>query len=387
MSKQKVITPINLCVTMRSKRLTRTDEIIGEILRIVDHKATINYELTNDTLSNLLISKSKNRLFNGTIIDPVSWTLLANPPMRMSDKFSFKHIQQNINNYDIYTIKDGTTITLYHHKNEWKMGSNRSYDIRHQTWISDKTYKQLFDDVMTKYFPEFSYGKLNVNCWYTIGFRHHELHPLIEDPESAWLISAYDRKSYKPVLCPGVPLQLPIDDKCVNMLKTNDRALDMFYKNKTIHYGYIIKSQNESYVMESTLYRIIKKYIYDIPRLVNIEECPKNRIKYITLRAYLSKNTDNLATFKKIFPQYQNKFEQYDKYFTKLSDDIYQRLHRKLDDYEKSTDPNIDIIKLICNNLCSLGDFNVLDNDSTSIIMDYLMDMTYVSLYINLIND
>ena len=114
--------------------------------------------------------------------------------------------------YDIIRVDDGTVVTLYkwnhpQHGSVWGMASNNGYDVSSLYWMGPMTYAEVFYDLALRRYPEFvaqtgmaiartgkstrlTFTKLDPSFSYTVGFRHHNFHPVVEDPERMWSIQS-----------------------------------------------------------------------------------------------------------------------------------------------------------------------------------------------------
>src|SRR5277367_3970935 len=142
---------------------------VGVTRRILltTHKGTADY------------SKPLARMCNGLILEWPTWNVLALPPPVLLPLSSIGR-DYDMNEFAIYEIKDGTTVTLYWYADRWCMGSANGIDISNYTWFDPvTTFRTALDEVLSGSCPGFDWATLNKNKSYTIGFRHNKFHPLI----------------------------------------------------------------------------------------------------------------------------------------------------------------------------------------------------------------
>ena len=190
---------------------------------------------------------------NGVVIDPRTWRVLAMPP----GAFNLRPIAKTVNMflaadlYDIIRVDDGTVVTIYqwlHPTNgpTWAMASSNGYDVSSLCWIGDLTYAEVFRDLARRAYPAFcaasglnlrhyddgddclEFDKLDPTRCYTIGFRHHNFHPMLADPERMWLIQVTDVSGKFPRVLPiSVPTTLvsTTSDAPTTLVPTSDAPL------------------------------------------------------------------------------------------------------------------------------------------------------------------
>jgi len=119
----------------------------------------------------------KKWLPNGTIINLKTNQYICLPEINISNHVKINHFVKIMQYFDIYEITDSTQINLYYDKfnGKWVLGTNSGYDVSDLKYISDKTYKNIFDEIMSLY-PNFSYDNLNRDETYTIFISHPDIH-------------------------------------------------------------------------------------------------------------------------------------------------------------------------------------------------------------------
>ena len=347
------------------------------------------------------------RQCNGVVLEYPTWNVLALPARMFGPPVRNRYI--NIDDYTIYDVKDGTTITLYWYIDQWRLSSTNGYDVTDLRWMGDITYMQAFNEIAAAY-PEFSLDKLDKNKSYTIGFRHHKFHPLLTDPQKMWLIQTTDLAQINAQNSPGVvtdtkaELGLPLQtvpelaERSVKwLLARNAEALDQYLSTlrnniaPRIHYGYVLRSKSggPDIILESKLLKKVRNLMYNLPKrgmyiTVNIQD----RLEYTILRSYL--NVNSHAVFKTLFPQYESYYQKYDAVFWKLANGIVANIRNRTPvgsskPTRRNRGPSNDVIEALAASMAARLErttkINVMDPNSNDIVKDYLMDVRNLDMY------
>lgn len=269
---------------------------------------------------------------NGVVLSYPDMHILATPPRFMSAAQGGQHRRRNVNltNYHVFSINDGTVVTLYWFADRWVISTAHAHDVGAYKWGADKNYDEVFAEVMGHY-PEFSLDKLDKTKSYTIGFRHPTMHPLPGDlPVAAWLIHSATASQLGVTMCYrdniGLPRQVPLAKGALsglNLQKKCDAALREYLGSRrtagadarpgtdtrptpvTILYGYVLRSKNPAHpdlLFESSLLRFLRENVYNMSQLRDISKeivSGPGRFEYMALRAYL--NYDKRFTFMEMF--------------------------------------------------------------------------------------
>lgn len=375
------------------------------------------------------LSEELYRQLNGIVLQYPTWKVLSVPSPIFNHRFSLKEVAKNIDKYEIYPIIDGTVVTLYWYENSWRLSTTNGYDVTNMRWLSNKTYMEAIKDLV-KYYPTFSFERLNPACSYTIGFRHHDFQPLRSDQQKIWFIqscntsllnnlvvtnvtvskivsqstSAINDITVKPMLIIntkddiGIPVQVPLQfaDRThllATLQKHNEDALVEFSKSLdgdfvvSPHYGYFLRPKGaglSDIIMESTLLNLIRKSLYNFPKKRNQGESEltyENRLEYAKLRAYLSGTVK--YPFITLFPQFKEDYERFDIIFRRIADRIIQILRRPGD--KKNNDQRIEIVAQRFAATIKDSQINVNGQDGLSIVMDLLADKRHLEFYFTFI--
>ena len=342
--------------------------------------------------------KSKNA---GIILDSNTDKCLSVPPaplLRNLNKFAINKINQFLEKklYDIIKIEDGTIITLYswlHPQNGlmWSMASNNGYDVSSYKWMGKLSYAEIVYDLATRLYPEFkeitgmnieyiphkntiktilTFENLDPKYCYSIGFRHHNFHPMKIDSERMWQVQYTDLSETLPKVYYGgifpesiLPVQTVYSysyfskDENVTYSKVRLKgesslintciAIEKQQIEKSEHFdtdegkygedenkfiaqnGFIFRSNDleqtgnlSNFIIEYKLFEANKKLIYMQYKDKNVNEV--NRMIYNAMRAFLNDERYDIEIsiknqFKLLYPEWNNMFIDFDEFINGLS--------------------------------------------------------------------
>jgi hypothetical protein len=326
---------------------------------------------------------------NGLILEFLTWKVLSVPSKMLKPNYKVNELKNNLSQYSIYEIKDGTTVTIYSVLSElgdyiWCISSANGYDVSDYQLLGSTTYFEAIMEV-GKLYPEFSLDKLDPSRCYTIGFRHSDFQPLLSDRNNMWLIQSCDlnllNNENKFVLSTpdiGLPVQQPLNVPLTMefLLEKNANAMNEYVKNKTIHYGYILRGPTDE-CMESELLKNIRGYVYNVPkkRLGKSPITPEHRAEYLVLRAYLS-NTTKFA-FITLFPQYESLYKKFDNIFNKLTVKVISCLRGNMRKQNNTFDS---LVIGLADHVRTCG-INPSLSESHNIIQDFILSKDNLDLY------
>jgi hypothetical protein len=131
---------------------------------------------------------------NGAILDSSTWNLIVCPAHAFNAHLNRKSIIDNVKNYTIQEIKDGTIINLYYYDGAWCMSSCNGFDIGDFKWMGDKTYNVIFKEIAS--LLKFQLENLHKFCSYSVGFRHSDHHPFGPAAPSMWFIKCCNTNDF-----------------------------------------------------------------------------------------------------------------------------------------------------------------------------------------------
>lgn len=317
-----------------------------------------------------------------------SMVILAVPAPVVHYIYKPSTIINSLHKYTITPASDGTVVTLYWYDDRWCMSSSHGYDVGHYTRFGETTFFDAFLQSAAVSAPEFSLDSLDKLMSYTVGFRHHDFHPLLTDPPAAWFVSCADLRQYRglppaddvnhPLPCTPAVTSRMNNSKLWSALSTKNRGAYSWYTTTTMmehHYGYILrKPGGPDILMESTLMSRIRKLMYDVPNSIT-----SNRMLYMTLRAYLGADRFDFIS---LFPQCSASY----KVIRTMIDDLFEEItrvfkHQNVDAAAAELHPK-SLAARVLPLLYTLSDtVNVMDTAGAGVIGDALMSMTMFDLY------
>ncbi|MDE2095941.1 MAG: hypothetical protein KGL39_01690 [Patescibacteria group bacterium] len=350
-----------------------------------------------------------NTTCNGYVVDARTWRPLAVPPRAFTTDVSQRDVDRMLDRGLVDTIRvdDGTVVTFYSwvHPRDgpiWDLASSNAYSVSSLRWMGPKTYAEIVFEVASMY-PEFiektgatlvrrgdetrieltkvAHGK---KC-YTVGFRHHDFHPMKVDPQRMWQIQSVDLESgavtYGGEL-PGIPSQTVLDTaalatrlcaelklgqatgagpvprlKAEHLARFGEGSLEaakefvrreMGHPGKDdnrgrapagelppqLHYGFILRAKRQDetapidVLVESSLLVKVRQTVYErAPKPVRPHIDHTNRLEYNAVRTFLSQDRH---TFEALFPHWKSVFKEYDDRVRDLVAAVYHLARQQL---------------------------------------------------------
>ena len=301
-------------------------------------RVTKETDLTTASTKRIILSGNVSNA--GTVIDAQSWKVLAMPPPQPNPKFSRKYVNQIIadhsREYEVLKIIDGTIATLYYYNNAWCISTVNGYDVSNITWIGSKTFSELVMESLleNKKFTKatglsdkldsagrLQFSKLSTDYYYTIGFRHENIHPPhanMKCPKRvAWFVDSnanVRNDKVEQCLVNGHRIKCNLIEylptqSVINM--DGIKSIDELFVKAPSEYGYIIRNTTDgnrkgrSYLIESALTKNLKKFIYDIPKINGLDS--SNRLLFTIVRAFLGNHKEK---FIELFPQFLSEYKK-----------------------------------------------------------------------------
>lgn len=406
---------------------------------------------------------------NGAVIDARTWTPLAVPPRAFNPRVSARNIDELLarSMFDILPVPDGTVITLYpwnpvsaspdmgRRDGCWALASSNGYDVSSMRWMGPHTYSEVFFSIAEQY-PDLiartgmaigryrtEHGELTyLTCrdldrtrCYTVGFRHHDFHPMKWDAQRAWQIQ-YSLLETGRTACaddggglPGLPWQTAVEPS--ELVVPGTAALAAAIPSATIitapltlgrlvelcepafenakrmaaawaaHpdeaqpspcYGFILRSkdpqatgEHSDFLIESPLLRKVRRVLYARPaRAVRTALDHGTRLEHNALRTYLtSVDRDDLVA---LFPDWKARFAAYDEFIGNVVRGVIH-IHRQVSMGPASKEPVARTpVMLVARALLSHitrqePQLNAFHVDTESIIRDYVVSPEYSLIY------
>jgi hypothetical protein len=407
---------------------------------------------------------------NGVVLDARTWRILSMPPGSFNLRPAAKSVDLNLGLqlYDVIRVDDGTVLTLYcwEHPTDghvWALSSSNGYDVSSYCWIGMLTYAEIFYELATQLYPEFvantgmriirggesgvtrlMFDNLSPDSCYTIGFRHHNFHPMTADPERMWQIQHTLLTVENPIATlggglPCIPNQIVFSnynelladvlrrtgavpaepspenaERAITMgalLKTGENAMARARAfvagcaqgkiplaapgsqlSPELHYGYILRSRDpkrtaeySDVLVETPLLARIRKITYErAPNAVRGELTPLDRLEYSAMRAFLTavEKTDFLA----LYPGWVAQFQAFDEFVNNVIHLIVHAMRQRA--MSPATKVPImrsatgHIAQALMDHILQHENFSAFSKDTEKVIRDYVVDPSYAFLYL-----
>lgn len=300
------------------------------ILTTINHKADFTNELAR-AANGLLLNVAP---VVSDAVDTGIWTCtqISNPPPNFNDKMRPDTIREALaaGAYDVYTVADGTLVTLYHWQGRWRMATRRSCEIDAMVWRG-YTYRAVFDDALAR--TGLAWTMFNPEHTYTVGFCHPAFHPFGQpadfteaeqraQPPHPWCVAIWHVQSTDPAAATLIPTQ-PIAEVTDydTLVRANTSALEAWQADNTIrHFGYILRCKNTATtsrgytdtLLQSTLFSAIHNTIYSLDarlpptKLATLREYHRD-LNFVLLFAYINSNTRGYLN---LFPQFDARVKE-----------------------------------------------------------------------------
>lgn len=287
---------------------------------------------------------------NGFVMDTKNMKPLVIPIAPPRSQVRKQDLVQFINKdlYDIFLMEDGTVISLYYWIDEWRISSNRGYDVSETKW-GDKTYREILHELLKMHNtePDIFYETLDKSACYTFGIKHDSMHKFREgknDPiNKIWFIQSvkYDNPR-SPVYdwqgLFGINNQTKYEDftNVDDMFSQLYSGLNDFFTTSKVLYGFILRSKDinqtgtySNILLESSLMQKIRllQYSKDLNDYAKKNNFDKELSSII--HGYVNVNNDEI--FIGLFPQYKNIYDK----LNVITDELCDSVNVNYDDEEK----------------------------------------------------
>ena len=387
---------------------------------------------------------------NGVVIDARTWRTLAIPPNAFNDRPSTKDVDGFLAEglYDIIRIDDGTVVTLYcwDHPTDgpvWAIASSNGYDVSSLCWIGPLTYAEIFHDLAQRLYPGFvsetglklerpadgttrlSFAQLDRSRCYTVGFRHHNFHPMTADPERIWQIQSADITGATPRVTysgrgrglPGIPDQHLCPDGCLGAAPSLEalraagssaipQATAFIAQSAALgpprppparelpaalNYGYILRSRDpartkdhSNIIVGTPLLGRIRKIVYErAPRAVRDSLTADDRLEYNAMQAFLTASAR--ADFLALYPGWAGRFLAYEEFVKNVIQlvvhTVRQRATAGAHEAALKT-PTSQVARAILDHISRFEQLMPFHKDTESIVRDYVVTPDYAFLFL-----
>ncbi len=283
---------------------------------------------------------------NGLVLEIETWRPLVIPPrslrFNINTIISNKYLHQGL--YHIYKVQDGTCFNLYYYNDTWTISTTSGHTMNAVVWAQNKSYQSIITECLESIgltWETFT-NQLNKKNCYSFGFRHPIMHKFTESVDAPlykiWFIQSVclDESNDKYLWTDDVsPIEIIATQETLpevvnnlrDLYKTAGSALQNYLDNKTVCYGFILRSVNveqtgehSDLYIESSLMRTIRQLWYEN---TIIEQCHKNawnKELAITLHAYL--DMPNYELFCRLFPAYLPEMSVYHTFLSEVVDSM-----------------------------------------------------------------
>lgn len=388
---------------------------------------------------------------NGVVIDARIWTPLAIPPRAFNFRYNARAVNEFLGKdlFDIIPIPDGTVVTLYpwdsgappqrlSRSGLWALASSNGYDVSTLKWMGPYPYAEIFYRVAEQY-PDFiSQVKMTIiggkgepgpflHCdnldrtkCYSVGFRHHNFHPMTWDPMRMWqiqyttigddVLTTYNDDEgglpgipWQSTVSPstltedGQPIPLTLErlrELCLPAIRDAKRlaAEATAVAAQKPNYGFILRSkdptitgEHSDFLVESPLLRKIRRILYQRPsRAIRNDLNHEVRLEYNIIRTFLTavEREDCVA----LFPGWKAKFNAYEEFVSNVVHNIIH-MHRQAAMGSASREPvpkspTTVVAKALLAHITRYESLGAFHRDTESIIRDYVTNPEYALLYL-----
>lgn len=349
---------------------------------------------------------------NGLVIDTRTWRVLADPPPCLLP--AGNSAQVNARLYDIYPVDDGTVVTLYNWKNSagestWALASSNGYDVSSLLWSGPLTYAEVVHDLVTRLYPlsatemgisirrgpgkttQLTFTHLDPNCCYTFGFRHHNFHPIVTDPERIWQIRCRELSGPEPkrVLCglPRIPIQAPI--MLPKEVRTMAQLQSFVCRDPSMpNYGYILRGIAgglSDLLLETPLLTARRKILYQRSSPADGDVAPQDRAEFTALRAFLAPPTCR-GDFIAACPNWAPKYREYEEFVNNVVEAIVHTIRQRALAPAATAAPRepVGIVAAaLYEHITAYENLNIpLHKNIKSIVTDYVVNPRYAVLFL-----
>jgi hypothetical protein len=378
---------------------------------------------------------------NGLVIDARTWRALAVPPCAFNLRPNAKAVDAALadNLYDVIHADDGTVVTLYswNHPTDgdvWALASSNGYDVSSLYWIGNRTYAEVVFDLIERHYPALKatagaslekradgitrlvFAGLRRDLCYTLGFRHHNFHPLFADPERVWQIQHTELAEVTPHVVqrgglPGIPdqttrteeLKTALGSSPITLAGLRELGADSYEAalkiigggdsaSFTLNYGYILRSrypertrENSDILVESPLLARIRRLAYErAPRAIRDKLTADERLEHNALRAYLT--ASERLVFLALFPHWEPKFRAYEEFVNNVVHFIVHTM-RQHSMTPASREPALrsvtgQVARALLDFINRHETLTPFHQDTEGIVRDYVMNPEYAYLYL-----
>ncbi len=270
-------------------------------------------------------------------------------PMFNSQKLSHQQIQKYMDagEYVAHEVHDGTVINMYFFNGAWRISTAKAYDATDLIFCDNKTYKQVFTEVMDNVDPKWSTDKLDTGVCYTFCIRYPAFHQFTEGCKQSefkcTLLQSVNLNMLKEVnVDVGVKRGKTIKVRNLNsVVRQLNQSVSTYKTTKKPLYGYILRGKRalgayRCILFESTLMAKIRKFLYNMQFMkdlsytdvLNKESTVDKQCYQLqdinSLKMFLQRN--NISLYLNLFPQQKSKIDKYHEWLVFLAKYMHKNI-------------------------------------------------------------
>jgi hypothetical protein len=231
---------------------------------------------------------------------------------------SYKNIK-DISEFSVSLYFEGSVIKLFYHLDEWKISTSRVMDANHNYWVSEKSFKVLFEEcVLNTCNLEYSefLDTLDKNHFYTFLIQHPENTLNNSGVPVVFFLNEVDRETLKETI--------PDENHLTLIQKTNDlSSLENFIETRDHSQNYMVFVYNSDGSVKSR----IKLLCNTLKRKVELAgQFPDIGLGYLR---YASSDAIERHEYYDLYPEFTEKFAMLDALFTQTYREIHSAYIKK----------------------------------------------------------
>lgn len=243
---------------------------------------------------------------NGVILDKTSFNIICNSHNKfrpiskesLLKEMTLDWCDETIQNNNLFYCEDGTTIRLFYNNSEWCFATSRCNDASKSYWLSQKNYKELFDEISTEINLNIDFNSLEKNMTHFFILLHKDNRMIIPQKNNILYVNKLEN----------------LYSSNIVQIHFNKWSCELNF-NSLDKRGYIIRLNNIDYIYEFSPY-------YDLKKIVG----NTNKFNYTYLHYYKQNTTDSINcidTLEKNYPEYKMLFTMIKYSYDKLIDEIF----------------------------------------------------------------
>lgn len=360
---------------------------------------------------------------NGLVLDGRTWRVLSWPACpQLNQQAPQRKVNAGLarGEYEAIPVEDGTIVTLYRFGGDggpppqWGIATANGYDVSSYYWLGDLTYAELIYDLVWRLYPEWAAAsglriqsrplgddgnaetRLSLDgpaapppgASWTFGFRHHNFHPLIADPEKLWQIRVTDLATGDalPPL-PGLPEQTVYEPAA---LGGNLAELRRRLPARPYDYGVILRRRAPAapgewglqwVLQRSPLLEEVRHFSYErAPLPLRADITALDRQEFNAWRAFLS--MADRQRYLRLYPEWTPSFHRFNEFVTNVINRAILIMRRQGSAAApKGTNCDQVAHAMVDHITTHEPNLNAFHADTPSVVRDYVVNPEYAFLF------